>query len=276
MSDSTETDPKSPALVKQCASESALKNLSQPQQDARRLQYFELAHHINKATTTDELKKLCQSTTDALGFDYYLFGGYYPMVEGIFMSSTFPTEWHAQYDAEGYIAIDPTVKHWWTSTTPIEWRQVEYSEGKTGDLERRVMEHARVYGLRSGISIPVHGSGAEGCMLSLASMDEHADYCFHDEAGLKIIVHAIHEVTKRLIAATSANNELAIESLTPREIECLNWTAKGKTSWATSRILDVSENTVIFHLRNAIKKLEVNNRSHAVAKAVAHSKITPL
>jgi len=66
-----------------------------------------------------------------------------------------------------------------------------------------------------------------------------------------------------------------VESLTPREVECLSWTAKGKTSWDTSRILEVSENTVIFHLRNAIKKLEVTNRSHAVAKAVEHSKITP-
>lgn len=244
-------------------------------QDARRLLYFELAHLISGATTTDELKKYCQSATEALGYDYYLFGGFYPMVESIVMSSTFPAEWHAEYEANGYIAIDPTVKHWWTSTNPIVWRKVEYSEGKTGDLERMVMEQARVFGLRSGISVPVHGSGAEGCMLSLASKEEHADFEIHDEAGLKIIVHAMHEATKRIIATTSIGNEPNIETLTPREIECLSWTAKGKTSWATSRILDVSENTVIFHLRNAIKKLEVNNRSHAVAKAVAHSKITP-
>lgn len=247
----------------------------QLKQDERRLLYFELAHLINGASTTDELKHYCQQATEALGYDYYLFGGYYPMVESIVMSSTFPAEWHAEYDANGYIAIDPTVKHWWTSTNPIVWRKVEYSEGKTGDLERMVMEQARVFGLRSGISVPVHGSGAEGCMLSLASKEEHADFDIHDEAGLKIIVHAMHEVTKRIIATTSIGNEPNIETLTPREIECLSWTAKGKTSWATSRILDVSENTVIFHLRNAIKKLEVNNRSHAVAKAVAHSKITP-
>ncbi|MFK8077443.1 MAG: autoinducer binding domain-containing protein [Granulosicoccus sp.] len=275
MSDSTVSDQNCSTFVVEAPIASLDESVVTSSQDARRLLYFDLANLISGASTTDELKIFCQSTAEALGYDYYLFGGFYPMVESIVMSSTFPAEWHAEYEANGYIAIDPTVKHWWTSTKPIVWCKVEYSEGKTGDLERMVMEHAQVFGLRSGISIPVHGSGAEGCMLSLASNEENVDFDIHDEAGLKIIVHAMHDATKRIIATASIGNEPNIETLTPREIECLSWTAKGKTSWATSRILDVSENTVIFHLRNAIKKLEVNNRSHAVAKAVAHSKITP-
>lgn len=243
--------------------------------DARRLLYFDVAKDISRATTTEGLKRACKAATESFGYDYYLFGGYYPVVESIVMSSTFPDEWREKYDSNGYVAIDPTVKHCWTCTKPLVWGKIEYSEGKTGEMERMLMEEAYNFGLRSGISVPVHGSGAEGCMLSLVSKEEHADYEYHDEAGLQIIVHAMHEATHRIIAKTAVGTTPAAESLTPREIECLSWTAKGKTSWATSRILDVSENTVIFHLRNAIKKLEVTNRSHAVAKAVAHSKITP-
>jgi len=243
--------------------------------DGRRLLYFEVAKDIGRSTTTEGLNKACRSATEALGYDYYLFGGYYPIIEGIVASSTYPEEWRNKYDANGYVANDPTVKHCWTNTGSIVWRKVEYSEGKAGDLERMVMNEAYDFGLRSGISVPFHGAGAEGCMLSLSSKEEHADYEYHDEAGLQIIVQAMHESTKRIIAKNAVLTEATAESLTPREIECLSWTAKGKTSWATSKILDVSENTVIFHLRNAIKKLEVTNRSHAVAKAVAHSKITP-
>ncbi len=243
--------------------------------DARRLLYFDVAHSISKASSNETLKKACREAANALGYDYYLFGGYYPVVESIVMSSTFPDEWRAKYDANGYVAIDPTVKHCWTATNPIVWSNLEYSEGKSGDLERMVMDLANEYGLRSGISVPLHGSGAEVCMLSLASEASTADYEHHDEAGLQVIAHAMYKATKHIIAKSAIGTEPTIESLTPREIECLSWTAKGKTSWATSRILDVSENTVIFHLRNAIKKLEATNRSHAVAKAVAHSKITP-
>lgn len=243
--------------------------------ESRRFLYFDVAKDISRSTSTEGLKRACKAAAQAFGYDYYLFGGYYPVVETIVMSSTFPDEWRERYDANGYIAIDPTVKHCWTSTNPIVWRKLEYSEGKTGEMERALMDEAYEFGLRSGISVPVHGSGAEGCMLSFVSKEEHADYEYHDEAGLQIIVHAMHEATKRIIAKSANATAPTTESLTPREIECLSWTAKGKTSWATSRILDVSENTVIFHLRNAIKKLEVTNRSHAVAKAVAHSKITP-
>ena len=56
--------------------------------------------------------------------------------------------------------------------------------------------------------------------------------------------------------------------LTQRETECLTWTASGKTSWEISVILGVSESTATFHLRNAVAKLEANNRTHAAVKAL--------
>ena len=61
--------------------------------------------------------------------------------------------------------------------------------------------------------------------------------------------------------------------LSPRECECLEWAAKGKTSWETSQILGVSESTIIYHLRNATKKLNAANRLHAVTKALKASLI---
>lgn len=56
--------------------------------------------------------------------------------------------------------------------------------------------------------------------------------------------------------------------LTRRELECLDWVSHGKTSWEIGAILDLSERTVNFHLRNACQKLEVYGRQHAVAKAL--------
>lgn len=250
-------------------------DMGQTSANTRRLLYFDIAADINRSASTEGLQRACREATRALGYDFYLFGGYYPVIEGIAMTSNFPDEWRLQYDMNGYVAIDPVVKHCWTESTAILWSKVVYAEGKAGELERKVMDEARQYGLQSGISIPVHGSGAEGGMLSLASREEHADYDLHDEAGLQIIVHAMQEATKRFLAKTVAGPLPAMENMTPREVECLSWTAKGKTSWEIARILELSENTVIFHLRNAIKKLEVTNRSQAVAKAIALSKIMP-
>ncbi|KCV60527.1 transcriptional regulator, LuxR family [Bordetella bronchiseptica 99-R-0433] len=56
--------------------------------------------------------------------------------------------------------------------------------------------------------------------------------------------------------------------LTPRELDCLHWSALGKTSWETARILGIAARTVDFHLANACAKLAVANRRAAVARAV--------
>lgn len=59
--------------------------------------------------------------------------------------------------------------------------------------------------------------------------------------------------------------------ISARERECLNWAARGKTSWEISQILGVTESTIIYHLRNATRKLNAANRLHAVAKALKAS-----
>lgn len=54
-----------------------------------------------------------------------------------------------------------------------------------------------------------------------------------------------------------------------RELDCLRWTAAGKTAWEASRILGISERTVRFHLNAAREKLNCATTTQAVAKAVA-------
>ena len=55
--------------------------------------------------------------------------------------------------------------------------------------------------------------------------------------------------------------------LTAREIEVLKWTADGKTSADISSLLDVSENTVNFHVKNAVTKLQTTNKTAATVRA---------
>ena len=56
--------------------------------------------------------------------------------------------------------------------------------------------------------------------------------------------------------------------LSPRESASLHWSAIGKTSWETARILGISESTVNFHLSNACAKLGVRGRRAAVVMAL--------
>jgi DNA-binding NarL/FixJ family response regulator len=62
--------------------------------------------------------------------------------------------------------------------------------------------------------------------------------------------------------------------LTDREKEVLGWVGRGKTSSEIAIILGVSERTVNFHCDQAMKRLDVINRTQAVATAIAQGLIS--
>ncbi|WP_338076487.1 helix-turn-helix transcriptional regulator [Bradyrhizobium yuanmingense] len=53
-----------------------------------------------------------------------------------------------------------------------------------------------------------------------------------------------------------------------REISCMRWVAEGKSAWEIGMILGISENTVNFHVKNAMRKLGATGRIQAVAIAI--------
>lgn len=58
------------------------------------------------------------------------------------------------------------------------------------------------------------------------------------------------------------------QDLSERELDCLQWTAAGKTAWEAGVILGLTERTVRFHLNVAREKLKCATTVQAVAKAV--------
>ena len=61
----------------------------------------------------------------------------------------------------------------------------------------------------------------------------------------------------------------AVPRLTVREKDVLTWVARGKTSAEIAIILGLSERTINFHCDKVMRRLDVANRTQAVAKAVA-------
>jgi LuxR family transcriptional activator of conjugal transfer of Ti plasmids len=56
--------------------------------------------------------------------------------------------------------------------------------------------------------------------------------------------------------------------LSPREIACLQWVVRGKSTWDISEILTISRRTVVFHLENAKRKLNSVTLPQAVSIAL--------
>jgi DNA-binding CsgD family transcriptional regulator len=60
----------------------------------------------------------------------------------------------------------------------------------------------------------------------------------------------------------------SIVRLSPREKDCLNWAACGKSSCDIGTILEISESTVNYHVKNAMRKLDTSTRVVAIIKAI--------
>lgn len=90
-----------------------------------------------------------------------------------------------------------------------------------------------------------------------------------DVRDLRLLMNYFHSQLLRINGVDTENEIL----MSARELDCLSWTAAGKTAWEASIILGISERTVRFHLNVAREKLKCATTTQAVAKAISHQLI---
>ena len=68
--------------------------------------------------------------------------------------------------------------------------------------------------------------------------------------------------------------EAVAAPLTLRETQILNYVAEGNTNKQIARILQISEQTIKNHVSAILRKLNANDRAHAVVLAIRHGWIS--
>ena len=202
-----------------------------------------------------------------VGFDRFMVGMQWHGPQGdtrFRVISGYPIEWQARYLERGYMAIDPTVSYSQANTDPVVWDEAFFQ--KTYSLE--MLEEARTFGLGYGMSLPVHEVLGVKSMMSLArdqALDRDPVEAERLVAAGKVLSSCVHFAYRKLLRDDLQGR---IEHpLTPQEREALRWLALGKTSSEIGMILNISEGTAIFHVKNLMQKLDVSNRPQAVAVA---------
>jgi LuxR family quorum-sensing transcriptional regulator LasR len=209
------------------------------------------------------------------GFEKVLFamsGSRHARLDHAFFQTNYPRKWRDRYEAERLAYVDPSVTHCLSSTLPLVWQADTYRS----PAQRAMYEEWCGYGIRAGVSFPIHGPNGEFGMLSFACdpqperqfarevvplLPELAlvrDYAF--ASGVRFCPPVVQEAAPRL---------------TPRELEVLNWVMAGKSSWEISKITGCSEATVNFHMGNIRQKFNVNTRQQAVVRAISLGLISP-
>lgn len=181
-----------------------------------------------------------------------------------YVRTNYPDAWVSHYLLNDYVRIDPVLHmaeqiagpFCWTSITP-NGPQVDMMEqaakhglGPTGFSVR----HVDAIGRRSVLSFNAHD--ARGGSSWEPYLPELRD-------DLIQLAHKLHHLA---LAEIYRDGE-SLPQLSPREIECLKWTAGGKAHTEIAVILDLSEHTVRGYLKDARKKLDCITLAQAVSKA---------
>ncbi|KQR77486.1 helix-turn-helix transcriptional regulator [Rhizobium sp. Leaf341] len=150
-----------------------------------------------------------------------------------------------------------------TTTTPFRMVVQENASDPNKVLTEDHAPLARDLGIRGAFFFPVHDAAGGRAVFVLLSPS--ADLAVEDMTDLHMICLCVYN---RLVNSGGMDGHQKKVDLSEREIQCLNWTAAGKTSSEIAEILGLSEHTVNHYLNHVAKKLDAVNRIQAVVKAM--------
>jgi len=222
---------------------------------------FDAKDQADFASRVSKVVKRC-------GFESYMMALQSRGIDGrtvLDVTTSYPDEWMLIYSERQYALTDPAVRHCQIDTNPIVWRDDLFSSTDAQAL----LQEAQSFGVSYGVSVAVHERTGRKSMLSLVR-----DRSFQNDpreltrmvALSRILSSCMHVVANRLIAPQIESQSRP--KLSKQETECLQWVARGKTSWEVGQIMNIAEPTVVFHLKNVMKKLGTVNRHQALAVAM--------
>lgn len=113
------------------------------------------------------------------------------------------------------------------------------------------------------------GAGADGVLVRDGRVERIRHALSALSAGMRVVDAAFDA-----LLAVSPNDLDPLEPLTPRETDVLHQLANGLSNRSIGRRLEMSENTVKFHVNALLQKLDAKNRTDAVVRATRMGLLT--
>ncbi|MEN3975947.1 LuxR C-terminal-related transcriptional regulator [Emcibacter sp. SYSU 3D8] len=159
------------------------------------------------------------------------------------------------------------------STRPFVWRSKDIvtMSPLTSDTRGKHWHLTPERQIAGGLTIPVHlPLGRVASMSWVARTEARPFEQVLEDYSTQLRLAAIlflDIVAQQDMDAPTVTAGTGDTGLSAREVECLSWVALGKTDGEIATIINRSVPTVRFHLENAMKKLNVHNRTQAAALA---------
>ncbi len=228
-----------------------------------------LVQCIDKSSDLSDVLSECSR---AMGFRYFALAHHIDFASspatGIRLHN-YPAEWQHWFDARRLGRVDPIHRASHVANFGFNWslvpQMIELTQG-----DREVLREARRFGIGDGFTVPssVAGEYPGSCSFAVGSDQEFPE-------GHVLIAQLVgglaFEAARRI--ARPGHSAIPLIPLTDRQRDCVLWAARGKTDWEIARILGVSKDTVIQHLKHARERYGVQRRAHLAVMALYEGSI---
>lgn len=182
--------------------------------------------------------------------------------------STYPVKWIDRYLLRSYQRLDPVIIEARGTCEPFEWGY-EVPGMRLSKPQRGLLDEAAQFGIRCGFTVPIHDPRGPIAAVTFAADERRATFqrCIEQHRHvLQLMAMYFHAHARRRVTPNRVVDGVA---LSPRELECLEWAAQGKSAWEIGCLVNISRRTAAFHLDNAKTKFGVRTICQAVAKLAA-------
>lgn len=170
----------------------------------------------------------------------------------------YPGDWEDYFEEHKLGRSDPVHRASQLTTIGFAWSQLERMIQLT-PRDHEVLEQARSRGIGDGFTVPAHVPGEVNGSCSFATAA--GVHVQEEHLALAHLVGAFgFEAARRLVRMRELEGAPQ-PRLTDRQRDCLVWAARGKSDWEISRILGISHDTVIEHLKHARERYAVGKRT---------------
>jgi LuxR family transcriptional regulator/LuxR family quorum-sensing system transcriptional regulator CciR len=183
------------------------------------------------------------------------------------MAEGFDEAWVQHYIDNDFTAIDPVLEFAKTAITPFYWSNIlneEFRDAATDPQVRRFVTDFLKFGVGEGLGFPLFGPMGRRALCSVGLPEVKMEVPPMLRQELQIIFQGAHLRYCDLILQSQSKQA----DLSPREVEILNWVARGKSNSVIANILEVSTHTIDTHMRRIYAKLNVTDRVAAAIYGV--------
>lgn len=230
---------------------------------------YEHINAVQSAATAEGAIDAIYAAASLFGIDYLVVTGL-PIpgrdIGPLVVATLLPQNWLSHYLENRLADADPCVRTAFTSVDPFLWRDARPQLGREA-AAARVMAEAAEYGMKTGVTIPIHTEDGFTAAVSFAGAKTELDARAIE--SLQICAYIGHGHLRSLTGKRFEK----ISLLSPREAEVLSWAAMGKTNDDIATIMSVARRTVEEHLRAAVGKLDSGNVKQAIANAIIYRQI---